>query len=122
MALDTTMQNVANRLLERLGNNVTLEQDTITEETNREWLKDSASTATSVVKAVTENFSLFEKQSDKIEGGDRRYLIDAKDLTLTPKVGDRLLVGSVRHDVVAVDAIGHAPTGLVAVYRVQVRK
>lgn len=122
MALDTQAQNIAKNLLTKFGNDVTVEQVTNTDTSVQPWKKDSASTATNVVKGLVDSFSAFERSQEPIRLDDRRYMIAAKGMTITPNPGDKLLIGSTRYGIVDVDTIGHAPTGAVALYRLHVRK
>lgn len=79
-----------------------------------------ATTSNYAVKAVLEDYKAREIDGTRIRVGDRKYLIAASGLTVTPAPGNVLVDGSDSLSVVTVEVTyaGSVP----ALYTVQVRK
>lgn len=56
----------------------------------------------------------------RIKVGDKKVLLSAEGMTVEPDQDDRLLIGSVWHQIIAVKPVN--PGGTVVVYELQVRR
>ena len=121
MALADELQASVLVTLTALGGNITITQDTITPAAQA-WKVTSTATATNVVKAVKSPFSTFERTLDAVQADDVRYFVAAKDMTLTPKVGDQIIDGSDRYTIATVETTQPPPGGAVIAYTLVARR
>lgn len=120
MSLYTDMRATAGRLLTSFGQSMTL--------TKRASGSYSPSTGTSSVTTTTYTVkgAVFDYKSSfstgplLIQAGDRRAMIAAEGLSVSPEPLDRLTIGSVVWSIVAVSKT--EPGGTAVVYECQIRR
>jgi hypothetical protein len=71
-------------------------------------------------KGVTESYKESYVNGDTIKAGDKKVLLSASGLTIVPKSGDTLLIGSEVWSMVSVDSL--APGEIAVIYTVQIRQ
>lgn len=117
MSTDSTVRALAQRAVHGLGQRVTLRRVTV----------GAYSTATGTVTSTTVEQSLVgrldeyldRQMGSTVQVGDRKLILAALDLTWTPLPKDKVDVGEITHDVVAVKQ--DTAQTLPALYTLQLR-
>ena len=116
----TGLEAVADELITEFGQTVTLRVYTHTPVVATPWKTTDTITDESVA-AVMEDFSSYEKSSETIREGDKRFLIAANDLTVTEiKPDDLIIMGGIAWRVV--EATLTSPGGTDLIWTLQARK
>ena len=93
MTLANPLRKVASKLMAKFGGVVTINRVTAGE-----------TVAGTVVRGVMEDVNVREV-NDLIQSGDKRLTIAAADLATPPSTADRVVVGTVTHQIIRVTTI-----------------
>lgn len=110
MALASPLRKVASKLMARFGGTATIRRVT-PGVYNPTTGTVSEATADTAVRGVLQDVNLREV-NELIQAGDKRLLIAAADLTSAPTTADRVLIGSVTHQVIQVQTIEQDNTAI----------
>lgn len=115
------LQNTTSRLIQANGQSVTFKQVVSAYDTTTG--KTTQTINSSVVKAVVLNYRMDEinQPNSLVKENDRRVLLAAKDLNVTPSVKDKLVIASDEYTIVGVPKMVN-PGGIPLVYELHVRK
>jgi len=114
------LETLADDLITEFGQTITLRVYTHTPVVATPW-KTTDTTTDYTVSAVMEDFSSYEKSLETIREGDKRFLMAAKDLTVTEiKPDDLIVMGGVTWRVV--EATLTSPGGTDLIWTIQARK
>ena len=115
-----TFANLGLSLLQANGTTYTLRRTTRTAVSGKPW--DVASTTDSdiTVYGMLDDYTERERDGVAVQATDRRYIIAAKDMTVVPTPGDKLLDGTLSMEVVSVRTVRAAATDVL--YYLQVRR
>lgn len=103
MALANPLRKVASRLMAKFGGMVTINRVTAGVY-NPTTGTASEVVAGTVVRGVMEDVNVREV-NDLIQSGDKRLTVAAVDLTVAPSTADRVVVGTVTHQIIRVTTI-----------------
>jgi len=111
MALSSSLRKVASKVVSKFGGDVTVRIVTGgSYNTTTGAITESESDST--VKGVLSDVSLREV-NELIQAGDKRLLIAAAAVSTAPKTKDRVVIGSVVHQVIQVNITEQANTAIV---------
>jgi hypothetical protein len=103
MTLANPLRKVASKLMAKFGGEVTINRVTAGAY-NPTTGTASETVAGTVVRGVMEDVNVREV-NDLIQSGDKRLTIAAADLTAAPSTADRVVVGTVTHQIIRVATI-----------------
>ena len=111
MALSSSLRKVASKVVSKFGGDVTVRIVTGgSYNTTTGTITESESDST--VKGVLSDISLKEV-NELIQAGDKRLLIAAAAVSTAPETKDRVVIGSVVHQVIQVNITEQANTAIV---------
>jgi hypothetical protein len=111
MALSSSLRKVASKVVSKFGGDVTVRIVTGgSYNTTTGAITESESDST--VKGVLSDVSLKEV-NELIQAGDKRLLIAAAAVSTAPETKDRVVIGSVVHQVIQVNITEQANTAIV---------
>ena len=111
MALSSSLRKVASKVVSKFGGDVTVRIVTGgSYNTTTGAITESESDST--VKGVLSDISLKEV-NELIQAGDKRLLIAAAAVSTAPETKDRVVIGSVVHQVIQVNITEQANTAIV---------
>ena len=111
MALSSSLRKVASKVVSKFGGDVTVRIVTGgSYNTTTGAITESESDST--VKGVLSDISLREV-NELIQAGDKRLLIAAAAVSTAPETKDRVVIGSVVHQVIQVNITEQANTAIV---------
>ena len=98
MALATSLQKAASKLISKFGGSLTY----------RRVATGSYNTTTGVITETTTDYALrgvledvnAREVNELIQAGDKRLTLAAADLSITPNTADRVLIGLVSHQII----------------------
>ena len=103
MALANPLRKVASKLMAKFGGEVTINRVTAGVY-NPTTGTASEVVAGAVVRGVMEDVNVREV-NDLIQSGDKRLTVAAADLAAAPSTADRVMVGTVTHQIIRVTTI-----------------
>jgi hypothetical protein len=103
MTLANPLRKVASRLMAKFGGEVTIRRITVGAY-NATTGTASETVAATVVRGVMEDVNVREV-NDLIQSGDKRLTVAAADLATPPSTADRVIVGTVTHQIIRVTTI-----------------
>ena len=111
MALSSSLRKVANKVVSKFGGDVTVRIVTGgSYNTTTGAITENESDTT--VKGVLSDISLKEV-NELIQAGDKRLLVAAAAVTTAPETKDRIVIGSVVHQIIQVNVTEQANTAIV---------
>jgi len=111
MALSSSLRKVANKVVGKFGGDVTVRIVTGgSYNTTTGAITESESDAT--VKGVLSDVALREV-NELVQAGDKRLVIAASAVTTAPETKDRIVIGSVVHQVIQVNTTEQDNTAIV---------
>jgi hypothetical protein len=110
LALANPLRKVASKLMAKFGGVVTINRVTAGVY-NPTTGTASEVVAGTVVRGVMEDVNVREV-NDLIQSGDKRLTIAAADLVVAPSTADRVMVGSVTHQIIRVTTIEQDNTAI----------
>lgn len=111
MALSSSLRKVANKVVSKFGGDVTVRIVTGgSYNTTTGAITESESDAT--VKGVLSDVALREV-NELVQAGDKRLVIAASAVTTAPETKDRIVIGSVVHQVIQVNTTEQDNTAIV---------
>ena len=110
MALANPLRKVASKLMAKFGGEVTINRVTagVYNPTTGTASEDVAS---AVVRGVMEDVNVREV-NDLIQSSDKRLTVAAADLIAAPSTADRVVVGTVTHQIIRVTTIEQDNTAI----------
>jgi hypothetical protein len=103
MALATSLRKTASKLMAKFGGNVTYRQ--VSSGTYNSTTGAITETATDYsIKGVLEDVNKSEV-NELVQANDKRLIIAAADLSITPSTADRIVISSVSHQIIRVQTI-----------------
>jgi len=112
-------QSTADRLIRKFGQSATLNHKATTPATNP-WDNPTTTTTAYTVQIVVDTYKEFSIDGTTVLAGDRKILLSALALSVTPAVEDTLTIGSDAWSVINVKPL--APGATVVLYEIQARK
>ena len=110
MALATSLRKTASKLMSKFGGEATIRR--VVPETYKPATGTvSETTIDTVVRGVLQDINLREV-NDLIQATDKRLLVAAADLSSVPTTADRVIIGSITHQVIRVDTIEQDNTAI----------
>lgn len=110
MGLASSLQKVANKVIGKLGGDVTVRIVTGgSYNTTTGAITESESDST--IKGVLSDVALREV-NELVQAGDKRLMIAASAVTTAPETKDRIVIGSVVHQIIQVNTIEQANTAI----------
>ena len=103
MTLSGPLRKVASKVIAKFGGEVTIRRITVGAY-NATTGTAAETTSDTVLSGVLEDVSVREV-NDLIQSGDKRLTIAAADLTVAPSTADRVVVGTVTHQIIRVTTI-----------------
>ena len=103
MALAGSLRKTASKLMAKFGGSATIRR-VVPSTYNPATGSISETTTDTAVRGVLQDINLNEV-NDLIQATDKRLLIAAADLTSPPTPTDRVIIGSITHQVIRVDTI-----------------
>ena len=101
MALADSLKKVASKVITKFGGDVTVRIVTAgSYNTTTGAITESESDTT--IKGVLEDVNLREV-NELVQAGDKRLTVAADDLTTAPETKDRVVIGSVVHQIIRVE-------------------
>lgn len=123
MALDTQLRAVALRLLKAQGALVTITKTGVVQDAAQPWNKTSSAETTQTAYAVISSYNTFEQATiEGIQENDMRFFMEADSITTSPVVGDQIVDGTDKYNIIEVLQIAHVPGGVVIAYDCRVRR
>lgn len=111
MALSSSLRKVASKVVSKFGGDVTVRIVTGgSYNTTTGTITESESDST--VKGVLSDVSLREV-NELVQAGDKRLLIAAAAVSTAPETKDRVVIGSVVHQIIQVNITEQANTAIV---------
>jgi hypothetical protein len=110
LALVGPLRKVASKLMAKFGGEVTINRVTAGVY-NPATGTASEVVAGTVVRGVMEDVNVREV-NDLIQSGDKRLTVAAADLVATPSTADRVVVGSLTHQIIRVTTIEQDNTAI----------
>lgn len=107
------------RLIKRFGQSVIIRRTTTTG--GNEWDPTSGTTqdVDYAAQAVVTDYKEGLIDGEAVKYGDKRIILAAKGLSITPETTDKLIVGDVNFTIVRVTTV--SPAGTIVVYELQAR-
>jgi hypothetical protein len=103
MALATSLRKTASKLMAKFGGSVTYRQ--VSSGTYNATTGAITETATDYsIKGVLEDVNKSEV-NELVQANDKRLIIAAADLSITPSTADRIVISSVSHQIIRVQTI-----------------
>jgi hypothetical protein len=103
MALASSLQKVASKLMVKFGGEFTYRQ--VGNGTYNAATGNMGETATDyALRGVLQDVNKREV-NELVQAGDKRLLIAANDLSITPSTVDRVVIGTVSHQIIRVETI-----------------
>lgn len=111
MALALSLQNVASKVLAKLGGDVTIRSIALSSYNTTTGAVTE--TATDIgVKGVLEDVNIREV-NELVQAGDKKLIVAAKDLNgTTPTTVDKVVVNSVVHQIIRIETIEQDNTAI----------
>lgn len=110
MGLASSLQKVANKVIGKLGGDVTVRIVTGgSYNTTTGAITESESDST--IKGVLSDVALREV-NELVQAGDKRLMIAASAVTTAPETKDRIVISSVVHQIIQVNTIEQANTAI----------
>jgi hypothetical protein len=110
MSLATSLQNVASKVLAKLGGDVTIRTITLSSY-NTTTGAVTETTSDTEVKGVLEDVNIREV-NELVQAGDKKLIVAAKDLAATPTTVDKVLINSVVHQIIRIQTIEQDNTAI----------
>jgi hypothetical protein len=114
MSLASSLQKVANKAIKRLGGEITLRFVAVGDY-NPLTGTASETITTSTVKGILEGISANEVD-DLVRADDKRLTIAASSIDAAPGPDDKIVIGSVTHQIVRMETIEQDNTAIVYVF------
>ena len=103
MALATSLQKTASKLMAKFGGLVTIRRITLgTYNATTGTVSETASDTT--IRGTLQDVSKREV-NELVQASDKRLIIAAADLTVTPTTTDKVLINAVTHQIIAIATI-----------------
>jgi hypothetical protein len=103
MALASSLQKTASKLMGKFGGALTYRQ--VTSGTYNASTGTMGETATDyALRGVLQDVNAREV-NELIQAGDKRLFIAATDLAVTPNTADRVVIGAISHQIISVQTI-----------------
>ena len=110
MALADSLKKVASKVITKFGGDVTVRIVTAgAYDTSDGTVAETESDTT--IKGVLEDVNLREV-NELVQAGDKRLTVAADDLTTAPETKDRVVIGSVVHQIIRVETIEQDNTAI----------
>jgi hypothetical protein len=111
MSLATSLQNVASKIMAKLGGEVTIRR--ITPSSYNATTGAVTETATNIdVRGVLEDVNIREV-NELVQAGDKRLIVAAKDLNGTvPTTVDKVVINTVVHQIIRIQTIEQDNTAI----------
>ena len=114
------LQATAARLITKFGGTLTVTESGVsTADPTKPWIVTADDTA-HTVDLVREGYDVLEINGTTVRSGDRKYLLAARNLTFTPKGGDRVVDSGETFEILRVEAI--SPGGTAILFTLHTRK
>jgi len=110
MALVTSLRKTASKLMSKFGGEATIRRVVLGVYSPTTGTISETTTDT-IVRGVLQDINLREV-SDLIQATDKRLLVAAADLSSVPTTADRVIIGSITHQVIRVDTIEQDNTAI----------
>jgi len=103
MALASSLQKTASKLMEKFGGALTYRR-VVSDLYNTETGSMTQSTTDYALRGVLQDVKAREV-NELIQAGDKRLYIAATDLAVTPSTADRVIIAAVSHQIINVQTI-----------------
>jgi hypothetical protein len=110
MALAASLQNVASKIMAKLGGDVTIRSVALTSYNATVGAVVETVTDTEI-KGVLENVNIREV-NELVQAGDKKLIVAASDLASTPTTVDKVLINSVVHQIIRIQTIEQDNTAI----------
>ena len=110
MALATSLRKTASKLMSKFGGEATIRR-VVPGVYSPTTGTISETTTDTVVRGVLQDINLREV-NDLVQATDKRLLVAAADLSSVPTTADRVIIGSITHQVIRVDTIEQDNTAI----------
>jgi hypothetical protein len=114
MSLASSLQKVANKAIKRLGGDVSLRFVTVGEYNPLTGTASETITSSSI-KGILETVSTNEV-NDLVRADDKRLTIAASSIDAAPGPDDKIVIGSVTHQIVSMETIEQDNTAIVYIF------